>query len=161
MMKEQIQDMIRLLGEKEKVFLAFEQETELLFEAAETDGIISRMESRQELLEKACGLDQQIAGLLNGCGKDAEEAICNRSPREGLPTDLAALYDASLRVKAVAHRTFSSNTAVQELLERQKESILKKLEELNRGPSAAASRYSTSMRSAAFQPLIHKEIGKA
>ena len=161
MMKEQIQEIIRLLGEKEKVFLAFEQETELLFGAADTDEIISHMENRQAFLEKARALDQKIAGLLNGCGKETEDAVCNRCPRDGLPPDLAALYEASLRVKAVVHRILTSNTAVQELLEHQKGAILKRLEELNRSPSAAASRYSSSMRSAAFQPLAHKEIGKA
>lgn len=137
---EKKSEILGLLNRKRELLSIFETVTASMLYEDDTQALEASVAQRQEILDKAASLDRQIRQICQG-NAELLQALNHQCDRGNLPEDLAALYDASLAVKAVANRIQSCDAGVIEHMEMAREKLKDKIEEINSGGYAVASKY--------------------
>lgn len=133
-------EILSLLSRKKELLVVFETVTSGMLYEDRTEELEASIDQRQDILDKLMVMDRQIRQI---CAGDAAllQVLNHQCDRGGLRPELEELYDASLAVKAVANRIQSSDAAVVEHMELARESLKEKIEEINSGGYAVASKY--------------------
>lgn len=143
--------LLSLLEDKAELMRGCRQVTEEICvrPAEELGELVAR---RQSFLDRAEELDLEIRALCVGDGA-ARAAVNHTCGRGELPEELAALYDASLAVKAAARQVLRSEETARLRLERERKHALQRLEEMNKSGSAVAGRYGQSVQTGVNRPV--------
>lgn len=138
-MEASLAGILELLEKKRTLLLEFEREGAQLctLPAGELAACLAR---RDALLTQAGELDGEIRRLCSGDAQ-ALDALNHRADRADLPPAYRALFDASLAVKAVAHRILDNEAPQRGRLERERARALQRIEELNASAARVAGKY--------------------
>lgn len=137
-------ELLSLLGQERELFLKIEVATEAMC-VASAEEIEQCVNERQRYLDEIAALKIRLHELGDASGEAVVAALQNSCGRNALTGDLAALYDASMAVKAVANRIQQYDEEIREHVEMVKEEILKQIEKMNQSGNAVASRYQRSV----------------
>ncbi len=130
----------RLQQEKLRAFQGLELATLQLLSCGE-DSLPEQMQEREAIISRIKEVDQQLCSLLEQEEPGIASTLQNNCERETLAPEQQALYDTGLEIRAAACRTHELEQQVILRLESARDSILKKIRDVNSGNMAKASRY--------------------
>lgn len=140
-----------LLAQKKQLFLELESVTADM-SLYQVEELAECMEKRSRLLQQVEQADDELR-LICSADEQLRQVLNNQCSREELSPTLAALYDASLSIKAVVNRMMKNDDAIKEHLEYEKQRITQKIEELNQSGAVVADKYYRSVQTAINRPL--------
>lgn len=151
--------MILLLQKKTELFTAFLQITEEMCSGS-SELLASNMEKRLALQKQIEAVDRTLSPLLQ-TDPQAGAAAAMQCNYGGLDAEYAAVYDAAFQLHGILAIIQSLEPHVKLRLQQERDRLLEKIEQTQKSPAAAASRY---YQSAHMQPLFSphgSSFGKA
>ena len=137
---------VLLLQEKRERYSRFEQVTNEMMMLS-PDEFQKGMDTREALLNDIKQIDAQITQQC--CDNTPLRQVLNaQCDRDGLPEDLAQIYDVSMSVRAIMNRILKNESILQTYIEDQKILILEKIQELNNSSQSVADKYHRSLEGA-------------
>ena len=137
---------MQLLYRKEELFSEVEKITNEIYEAP-VDIINALLETRGNALEQASEVNDKISALAEGDEylKSVLNCTCNISDLSG---EARELFEQALRVRAIANRVLKNEDCVRQRIESERDSLLGKIETLNRSSKTVAESYKRSVETA-------------
>ncbi|MFB0920110.1 MAG: hypothetical protein QMB62_04400 [Oscillospiraceae bacterium] len=136
----------KLLCEREELFSEVEKITNDIFEAP-ADIINALLETRGSTLEKASIVNEKISAITEGDEylKSVLNCSCDIS---GLSEESKELFEQALRIRAIINRILKNEDCVRLRIESERDSLLGKIENLNRSSKTVAESYKRSVETA-------------
>ncbi len=128
-----------LLNKKKKLFFELEAVTDGMV-GASVEEIEAAMEKRADIFSAIEATDKEISNAVKN-DVEAKAAIDSKGSGEGLSAPLAAVYNGSLAVKAVANRILQNEAMVRKHIEAQLEKLRETIAELNTSGESTAEKY--------------------
>ena len=151
---EYLQEIAARVDEKRELFLRIEQVSERMREAS-ADELAELFAERGELLEQVQALDENIKELAKG-DESILAALANKSEPETLEGDLKKIFEASMKVKAIANRVANGELIIKEHIEAERDGLREKIEEMNASSQSVAGSYMRSVKTGYPQSLLNK-----
>ena len=140
------QELKQLLREKEMLFNEVERITNEIFEAP-VDIINALLETRGSALEQVNIVNQKISPLIEG--DENLRSVLNCSCEiSGLSGELKELFEQALRIRAIANRIIKNEDCIRQRIENERDSLLAKIETMNRSSKTVAESYKRSVETA-------------
>lgn len=146
--------LLGLLEEKRKIFVEIEKITEPML-YVQVEVLEECMKNRESLLAEVREIDQKIDYRIDG-QEAMKQALKHNCERQQLSAGLAALYDASLQVKAVVNRIIQNESGIRLHLEAEKDRIRGELEKMSQSSSSVASQYYSTVQRATSHEIEKK-----
>ncbi len=143
---ENNQQLMQLLCRKEELFSEVEKITNGIYEAP-VDIINALLETRGNVLEQASEVSEKISALAEGNEylKSVLNCACDVSDLSG---EAKELFEQALRIRAIANRILKNEDCVRQRIESERDSLLGKIETLNRSSKTVAESYKRSVETA-------------
>ena len=151
---EYLQEIAARVDEKRELFLRIEQVSERMREAS-ADELAELFAERGELLEQVQALDENIKELAKG-DESILAALANKSEPETLEGDQKKIFEASMKVKAIANRVANGELIIKEHIEAERDGLREKIEEMNVSSQSVAGSYMRSVKTGYPQSLLNK-----
>ena len=139
-----IEKLIKLLKAEREIFLEVEALTNQMM-TSPTEELSDLLSERGSLLQKAVSIEDEINEEVID-SEDIRNVLRNRGDMSKLSDDSAAVYDASMSVKAVINRINRLEDDVRSRIENERNAILKKIESINSSSNSVAENYKRSVQ---------------
>jgi len=153
---DNILKIIGLLETQRGVFSDIEEITRRMLDE-DIENFSPLLEERGKLLEKAVSIEEEIR-LISHEDQRIGDVLGNRCDMTAIPDDLAKVFEASMRVKAIINRIKNMEEDIRLRMEAEREAILKKIESLNVSSNSVAGNYKRAVQTGF--PQSHLGEGK-
>ena len=153
---ENIEKLVTLLVEKRDIFLKVEELSNMML-TSPIEEILDIQADRGQLLQQAVKVQDEINKEVS-IDKSVKDILNNSCDMSNLSENMARLYEASMRVKAVINRINNLEVDLRTRLEGERSDILDKLESMNKSSNSVAGNYKRSVQMGVPQiSLFEKE----